>query len=146
MPKGVVCSFLFFQSLCLHHSYTLLLCGPSRSVLLTAAHTWRAALPARALMPTKNCSTCKLEAFSLAAANCYMCKLEAFSLTAAASDQRVVSISGREEAQAQASPAIDALMYCAAPVIQEEGDPQKCVRLVVPSSQVRTDLPCGACH
>lgn len=97
-------------------------------------------------MPTKNCSTCKLEAFSLAAANCYMCKLEAFSLTAAASDQRVVSISGREEAQAQASPAIDALMYCAAPVIQEEGDPQKCVRLVVPSSQVRTDLPCGACH
>ncbi|KAL0033701.1 hypothetical protein WJX77_001636 [Trebouxia sp. C0004] len=52
------------------------------------------------------------------------------------SDQRVVSISGREEAQAQASPAIDALVYCAAPVIQEEGDPQKCVRLVVPSSQV----------
>ena len=55
---------------------------------------------------------------------------------AAASDQRVVSISGREEAQAPISPAIEALMYCAAPVIQEEGDPQKCVRLVVPSSQV----------
>ena len=55
----------------------------------------------------------------------------------AASDQRVVSISGREEAGSQASPAIDALMYCAAPVLQEEGDPQKCVRLVVPSSQVR---------
>ncbi|KAL3150961.1 hypothetical protein ABBQ32_000704 [Trebouxia sp. C0010 RCD-2024] len=52
------------------------------------------------------------------------------------SDQRVVSISGREEAGSQLSPAIDALMYCAGPVLQEEGDPQKCVRLVVPSSQV----------
>lgn len=59
----------------------------------------------------------------------------------AASDQRVVSISGREEAGSQLSPAIDALMYCAAPVIQEEGDPQKCVRLVVPSSQVPPPLP-----
>ena len=57
-------------------------------------------------------------------------------LVSAASDQRVVSISGREEAQAPLSPAIEALMYCAAPVLQEEGDPQKCVRLVVPSSQV----------
>ena len=58
-------------------------------------------------------------------------------LLSAASDQlRVVSISGREEAQAPLSPAIEALMYCAAPVLQEEGDPQKCVRLVVPSSQV----------
>ena len=81
----------------------------------------------------------------LAAKKRYTCRREAFSLAAAASDQRVVSISGREEAQAQASPAVDALMYCAAPVIQEEGDPQKCVRLVVPSSQVRTDPQCGAC-
>ncbi len=80
----------------------------------------------------------------LAAKSCSTCTLETFSLAAAASDQRVVSISGREEAQAQASPAIDALMYCAAPVIQEEGDPQKCVRLVVPSSQVRMDTRCGA--
>ena len=55
----------------------------------------------------------------------------------AASDQRVVSISGREEAQAPSSPAVQALMYCAAPVLQEEGDPQKILRLVVPSSQVR---------
>lgn len=52
------------------------------------------------------------------------------------SDQRVVSISGREEAQAPSSPAVQALMYCAAPVLQEEGDPQKILRLVVPSSQV----------
>lgn len=81
----------------------------------------------------------------LAAKNCYMCRPETFCVAAAASDQRVVSISGREEAQAQASPAIDALIYCAAPVIQEEGDPQKCVRLVVPSSQVRMDSQCGAC-
>jgi len=51
----------------------------------------------------------------------------------------VVSISGREEAQAAVSPAIEALIYCAAPVLQEEGDPQKCVRLVVPSSQVMTN-------
>ena len=61
-------------------------------------------------------------------------------LGGAASDQRVVSISGSEEAGSQLSPAIDALMYCAAPVIQEEGDPQKCVRLVVPSSQVAPPL------
>lgn len=62
-------------------------------------------------------------------------------LGGAASDQRVVSISGKEEAGSQLSPAIDALVYCAAPVIQEEGDPQKCVRLVVPSSQVPPPLP-----
>lgn len=53
----------------------------------------------------------------------------------------MVSISGREEAGSQLSPAIDALMYCAAPVLQEEGDPQKVVRLVVPSSQVPPPLP-----
>ena len=67
-------------------------------------------------------------------------------MVGAASEQRVVSISGREEAGSQLSPAIEALMYCAAPVIQEEGDPQKCVRLVVPSSQVPPPLPLLLLH
>ena len=55
----------------------------------------------------------------------------------AASEQRVVSISGREAASATVSPAAEALVLCAAPILQEEGDLQKVVRLVVPSSQVK---------
>ena len=48
----------------------------------------------------------------------------------------MVSISGREPASATVSPAAEALVLCAAPILQEEGDLQKVVRLVVPSSQV----------
>lgn len=50
----------------------------------------------------------------------------------------MVSISGREAASATVSPAAEALVLCAAPILQEEGDLQKVVRLVVPSSQVKT--------
>ena len=58
----------------------------------------------------------------------------------AASEQRVVSISGREAPTAQFSPAAEALVLCAAPILQEEGDLQKLVRLVVPASQARPPL------
>ena len=67
----------------------------------------------------------------------------------AASEQRVVSISGREAPTAQFSPAAEALVLCAAPILQEEGDLQKLVRLVVPSSQaspLRVPCNCGHCY